>query len=133
MSAPGKLQMISAINSAWADQPEIRSYCLAILDHVDGSTRSYITLSMLKKAIGLAPSDAPREFAAAVQYLLGDSAPALELKFEIVDPSGSPVPITGEEAMAATREKINPLTGDIQENVADLISTYLIPSKFLRG
>ncbi len=35
--------------------------------------------------------------------------------------------------MAATREKINPLTGDIQENVADLISTYLIPSKFLRG
>ena len=88
---------------------------------------------MLKKAIGLAPSDAPREFAAAVQYLLGDSAPALELKFEIVDPSGTPVPITGEEAMAATREKINPLTGDVQENVADLISTYLIPSKFLRG
>jgi hypothetical protein len=125
--------MISAIDSAWADQPEIRSYCLAILDYIDGSTRNYITLSMLKKAIGLAPSDAPREFAAAVQYLLGDSAPALELKFEIVDPSGTPVPITGAEAMTANREKINPLTGEIQENVVDLISTYLIPSKLLRG
>lgn len=88
---------------------------------------------MLKKAIGLAPNDAPREFAAAVQYLLGDSAPALELKFEIINPVGIPVPITGEEALAATRKKINPLTGDIQENVGDLISTYLVPSKFLRG
>lgn len=133
MSARNKPQMISAINSAWADQPEIRACCLAILDYVDGSTRKYITLSMLKNAIGLAANDAPREFAAAVQYLLGDSAPALELKFEIVDPIGNPVPITGEEAIAAAREKINPLTGEIQENVADLISTYLIPSKLLRG
>jgi len=129
MSVDIEQQLLSAIRRTWKDSPLIEEVCVAILDFVlSPPKKEYITLSMLRKAIGLRVSEGDAEFAAAVQYLLGDAAPVLAIGFEMVGPDGLPVRISIEEAEIARRNSINPLTGDFDEQVGEKLLTFLVPA-----
>jgi hypothetical protein len=129
MSPETKSRVLGSIAQAWPDDPTVQSLCIAIVDFLETPPRKeYLTYGMLKRATGLQPAEAQREFAAAIQYLLGDTAPVLELGFEIIDVDGTPTRITTDEALAAAKEGIHPLTGAAQDNIRDLIITYFRPS-----
>lgn len=129
MSPETKSKVLGSIAKAWIDDPEVESVCLAILEFLEAPPKKqYLTYAALKKAAGLKPSESQRQFAAAIQYLMGDAAPVLQIGFEIIDADGTPVRISGDEAVSAAKEQINPLTGEYQHNVGNLIITYFHPS-----
>ena len=94
-------------------RPEVARICLELLEYVTSQPLDknlHLTYSLLKSEGG-AKSDS--ELLLALQYLSGDSARVLDMKFEFLDESGEYISVEDEIVAEARQSDIfyHPFTG----------------------
>ena len=121
-------ELEAKVEATWRGSPETLAVCLAILRFVfTPPAKAHLSLSMLRKGAGLPKGERESHFIAAIQYFLGDAVPLLALRFEVIDDQGFPVRIDDEAARAASEHNIDPLTGEVDLNIANRIIPYFQP------
>jgi hypothetical protein len=92
------------------------------------SETNHISLQLVRQLTpGAAEGALDRTILRVLQYLSGDSARLLDLKFEIYGLDDQVHDLTDEEAQIALREQIDPLTGDYDPSISKRVGIYFAP------
>jgi hypothetical protein len=129
------LEARQAIDRAWpANTPE-HAICVSLLEFLAAPPlKGNLTLGMLRSHSGALKGErGDKSFAAALQYLLAAPVPVLRLSFEMLGDDGFPVQVSDRDAAVAQQDRINPLTGEVDEEILNKIITLFRPGDFLRG
>lgn len=132
MTSDPVLTLSSAIERTWANDEGVMDICIRVLKFVASPpSKSHLSLGLIRKSIGLNPDERRVDFAKAIQYLLGDEAPVLELYFEVIDDEGNPVRLDTDSAVAAQQSGVHPLTGEKVDGVESLLLPFFQPGRAL--
>jgi hypothetical protein len=67
-----------------------------------------------------------------VQYLCGADSPVLNIGAELIEEDDEVYQLKADELRLAVNHKLHPLTGEIDETLADRIFVYFYPSEFIK-
>lgn len=115
-------------------KPEVARICLDLVGYLTSQPAAkelHLTYSLLKSQ--LKPSS-DTELLLAIQYLSGDSAKVLDMKFEFADESGEFIPVDDLTVAEARNTNVfyHPLTGEPVPNFQSAILVYFTPGSALR-
>lgn len=110
-------------------KPEVARICLDLLGYLTSQSPSkklHLTYSLLKSQSS-ASSDS--ELLIAIQYLSGESAKVLDMKFEFADESGEYIPVDDSAVAEARSTNVfyHPLTGMPVPDFQSAILVYFTP------
>jgi hypothetical protein len=92
------------------------------------SDTSHINLPLMRQLTpGAGSGTRDREILRTLQFLAGDAVGFLDAKFEIFDDLDHPHPIATNAVRDAINYKLNPLTGELDPDVAQKITVFFTP------
>lgn len=135
MDLRAKGAMIDKICAVWADTPE-RDVCIAVFEYLlKNYTAKTLFLSDFLLVGRSAGIDETNVLLASIAYLCGGDMHLIEMRYEYYDNQDSDLPAVIEvdrlQAAAALKRSINPISGEVEDGVADRIMTHYRPTREL--
>lgn len=135
MTSTFNLQQVIEHIRADIDDTSLFNICVKVLVYVvnyPAGKLSYITYGSLRKVIGTDYRD--EQLLLSIQYLCGDRASILNMKFELID--GSDTYIIPNEDVSSARTTgilIHPDKGERIDKYEEKLVIFFEPSSFARG
>lgn len=128
-----KSELISRIHAVWQDGDEFR-LSLAILELLQKlPSANHIPMSRFHAlARENALTNDPHLAHRVVQYLCGADSPVLGLGAELIDDADGIYQLKNEELQQAIQSNLNPLTGNIDDQLRNKMFVYFYPSEFAK-
>jgi hypothetical protein len=126
-------QLLEGLSRTFGDghEREVASKLLEFL--AAHSETSHLTLQFVRQLTpGANSGKHDRAIVRTLQYLAGDAIRMLDTKFELIDEYDAVHDLTNEEVNECLKDKVNPITGEFDENIGQKIVIYFCPTLEVR-
>lgn len=121
-------ELLTSLQRAFGDGQEAAVANSLLRFLAEHSKTNHISLQLVRQLTpGAADGAFDRAILRVLQFLSGDNARILDLKFEIYGHDDEVHDLTDQEAQIALREQIDPMTGDYDPSISKRVGVYFAP------
>ena len=125
--------LLSVIERVYGERAPEREVASALLSFLAEKSPRHITFQLVRDVVpGGAHGALDAAIARTLQYLSGDGAGVLRLRFEFLDGHDIPHALDEVEVKTAMTDDVNPLTGERDPDVRRRLIPYFEPTEDLK-